>query len=185
MAVGRNAGGVRGIEPPEGSMNPFIPEFEGDLELARIPDDFVARVRKRVETGLFLPGTRSRANYSVRSAGRDDITFGADDLLTAYNVGLNDVSLRRQRSNALHYHAKYWRWTWTAVTHGVIMGTIIVICAFVIPDLRRQVDTTPYGLYLFAGLLLFFSLLWPWILTAFHRRFAEKALRRILTEVMS
>jgi len=165
-------------------MNPFIPEFEGELELARIPDDFVARMRKRVEAGLLWPGIRSRANYSVRSAGRDEINFGADDLLTAYNVGLNDVSVRRQGSNAVHYHATFWRWTWTAVAHGAILGTIIVVCAFVVPDMRRQIDTTPSGLYLFAGLLVFFSLLWPWILTAFHRKFAEKALRRILSEVM-
>ena len=165
-------------------MNPFIPEFEGELRPARIPDDFVARVRKRVEAGLLFPGVRSRANYSVRSAGRDEISFGADDLLTAYNVGLNDVSVRRQ-GDAVRYHAKYWRWTWTAVAHGAILGTVIVICAFVIPDMRRQIDTTPYGLYLFSGLLAFFCLLWPWILTAFHRRFAEKALRRILSEVVS
>ncbi|HKW50663.1 MAG TPA: hypothetical protein VJQ53_02930 [Candidatus Eisenbacteria bacterium] len=166
-------------------MNPFIPEFEGELELARIPDDFVARMRKRVEVGLLWPGIKSRANYSVRSAGRDEINFGADDLLTAYNVGLNDVSVRRQGSNAVHYHVNYWRWTWTAVAHGAILGTIIVVCAFFIPDMRRQIDTTPNGLYLFAGLLLFFCLLWPWILTALHRSFAEKALRRILSEVMS
>jgi hypothetical protein len=165
-------------------MNPFIPEFEGDLELARIPDDFVTRMRKRVEAGLLWPGIRSRANYSVRSAGRDEVNFGADDLITAYNVGLNDVTVRRQGSNGVHYHAKFWRWTWMAVAHGAILGTIIVTCAFTIPDMRRQIDTTPNGLYLFAGLLLFFSLLWPWILTAFHRRFAEKALRRILSEVM-
>ena len=166
-------------------MNPFIPEFEGDLEVARIPDDFVTRMRKRVEAGLLWPGIRSRANYSVRSAGRDEINFGADDFLTAYNVGLNDVTVRRQGSNAVHYHAKYWRWTWMAVVHGAILGTIIVICGFTIPDMRRQIDTTPNGLYLFSGLLMFFSLLWPWILAAFHRGFAEKALRRILSEVMS
>ena len=166
-------------------MNPFIPEFEGDLELARIPDDFVARVRKRVEAGLFLPGSRSRANYSVRSAGRDDITFRADDLLTAYNVGLNDVSVRRRGPSALHYHAKYWRWTWSAVAHGAILGLILVLCATTIPDMRQQIDSYPFGLFLFLGIGVFFSLLWPWLLTALHRKFAEKALRRILSEVMS
>src|SRR5437867_3873512 len=166
-------------------MNPFIPEFEGELELARIPDDFVTRVRRRVEAGLFLAGSRNRANYSVRSAGRDEIAFGADDFLTAYNVGLNDVSVRRRGSGALRYHAKYWRWTWSAVAHGAILGTILLICALVVPDMRRQVDSYPFGAYLFGGILIFFSLLWPWLLTAFHRKYAEQALRRILTDVMS
>jgi hypothetical protein len=54
-----------------------------------------------------------------------------------------------------------------------------------IPDMRQQIDGYPFGLFLFLGIGVFFSLLWPWILTALHRRFAEKALRRILSEVMS
>lgn len=165
-------------------MNPFVPEFEGELELKRVPDDFVARVRKRVEEGLLQPGSRRRANYSVRSAGRDDIAFGADDLLTAYNVGLNDVIVRRRGSNAVLYHAKFWRWTWSAVVHGAILGLILVICGLTVPDMRRQIEDYPFGLFLFLGISIFFSLLWPWILAALHRKFAEKALRRILSEVM-
>ena len=166
-------------------MNPFVPEFEGELKNQRVPDDFVARVRKRVKVGLLQPGNRRRANYSVRSTGRDDIAFGADDFLTAYNVGLNDVIVRRRGSHAVLYHAKYWRWTWSAVIHGAILGSILILCAFAIPDMRRQIDSYPFGLSLFLGISLFFSLLWPWILTAMHRRFAEKALRRILSEVIS
>lgn len=166
-------------------MNPFVPEFEGELALAQIPDDFVARVRRRVEAGLFLPGSRNRANYSVRSAGRDEIAFGADDFITAYNVGLNDVSVRRQGSSAVHYRAKYWRWTWGVVVHGAILGTIMAICAVTIPDMRRQIDSYPFGLFLFVGMGVFFFILAPWIGTAVHRRFAEQALRRILTEVLS
>jgi hypothetical protein len=166
-------------------MNPFIPEFEGDLELTRVPDDFVARVRRRVETGLFQPGSRRRANYSVRSAGRDYITFGADDFLTAYNVGLNDVSVRRRGINSVHYEAKYWRWTWTAVTHAGILGLILVLLALTIPEMQRQIHAAPFGPYFFGGIVVFFCVLWPWILTGLHRHFADQALRRILTETMA
>ncbi len=165
-------------------MNPFIPEFHGDLEVPRIPDDFVVRMRKRVEEGLFVPGNRRRAKYSVRSAGRDEITFGADDFLTAYNVGLNEVSVRQRGSCAVQYQAKFWRWTWTTLAHGAVLGLMMVISAVAIPDVRRQVDSYAFGPLLFGVLLLFWSVLWPWILTAIHRRFAEKALRRILVEVM-
>ena len=166
-------------------MNPFIPEFDGDLELPRVPDDFVARMRKRVEAGLFLPGSRRRANYSVRTAGRDEITFGADDFLTAYNVGLNDVSVRRRGANSVHYHATYWRWTWTAVAHGGIMGLTFLILALTLPYMRQEIASYPHGPYWFGSIVIFFCFLWPWLLTAFHRRFAELALQRILREVMS
>ena len=137
-----------------------------------------------MEEGLFQPGSRRRANYSVRSTGREDIAFGADDFMTAYNVGLNDVIIRRRGSNAVLYQAKFWRWTWGAVTHGVVLGLILSVCAFTVPDMRRQIEVYPSGLALFISINLFFSLLWPWILTAIHRRFAEKALRRILSEVI-
>ena len=165
-------------------MNPFLPEFEGELRIPKIPDDFVARIRKRVEEGLLMPGSRRRANYSVRSTGRDDIAFGADDFLTAYNVGLNNVIVRRRGSNAVLYHATYWRWTWGAVIHGAILGAVLITCGFTVPDVRRQIDSYPFGLYFFLSITLFFSLLWPWILTAMHRKYAERALVRILSDVI-
>lgn len=166
-------------------MNPFVPEFEGELKIMRVPDDFVERMRKRVEDGLFQPGNRRRANYSVRSTGRDDIAFGADDFLTAYNVGLNDVIVRRRGSRAVLYHAKYWRWTWSAVAHGAILGLVLIVSGLAVPDMRRHIDSYPFGLPAFLSISVFFSLLWPWILTAMHRKHAEKALRGILSEVIS
>ena len=166
-------------------MNPFIPEFDGQLELVRIPDDFVARIRKRVEEGLLMRGIRRRANYVVRSEGRDEVTFGAEDFLTAYNVGLNDVSVRRSGATTVRYHVTFWRWTWTAVAHSAILGLTFLICFLGIERMRRDVAAYAYGPYMFWGLIIFFCLLWPWILTAIHRKFAEKALRRILREVMT
>jgi len=166
-------------------MNPLIPRFEGDLKLARVPDDFGVRLRKRVEEGLFKPGKRARANYSVRSAGPDEISFGADDFLTACNVGLNEVTVRRIGPTSVHYRATFWRWTWFAVAQGAVLGAILLVCAFTIPTARRQIAAYSYGPFLFGSLVVFFCFLWPWILTAIHRRFAEKALRRILGEVLS
>lgn len=166
-------------------MNPFIPEFDGQLELARIPDDFIARIRKRVEEGLLLRGNRRRANYAVRSAGSDEITFGAEDFLTAYNVGLNDVSVRRSGAHTVSYHVTFWRWTWTAVAHGAILGLVFLISFLFVQELRRDVAAYDNGPLMFWGIVVFFCLLWPWILTAIHRKFAEKALQHILRDVMS
>jgi len=166
-------------------LNPFIPEFDGQLELARVPDDFIARIRKRVEEGLLMRGNRKRANYAVRSAGNDEITFGAEDFLTAYNVGLNDVSVRRSGANTMRYHVTFWRWTLTAVVHGAILGLAFLICFLTFQGLQRDVAAYAQGPLLFWGSVAFSSLLWPWIMTAVHRKFAEKALQRILREVMS
>src|SRR2546426_6449935 len=131
------------------ALNPFIPEFDGQLELVRIPDDFVARIRKRVEEGLLMRGIRRRANYVVRSEGRDEVTFGAEDFLTAYNVGLNDVSVRRSGATTVRYHVTFWRWTWTAVAHSAILGLTFLICFLGIERMRRVVAPYAHGPFLF------------------------------------
>jgi len=165
--------------------NPFIPEFEGDLELVRVPDDFVTRIRKRVEGGLLQPGNRRRANYAVRSSGRDEIEFSAEDLLTAYSIGLNDVRVERRNPNVIHYHVTFWRWVRIAVTHGLILAIGLLVCAAVLPTFRRQVESYPQGYPVLVGMVVFWCVLWPWILTAIHRRSAEGTLRRILQDTMS
>src|SRR5882762_243524 len=141
-----NQGSDRGHGPRgRSALNPFIPEFDGQLELARVPDDFITRIRKRVEEGLLMRGNRKRANYAVRSAGNDEITFGAEDFLTAYNVGLNDVSVRRSGANTMRYHVTFWRWTLTAVVHGAILGLAFLICFLTFQGLQRDVAAYAQG----------------------------------------
>ena len=166
-------------------MNPFRPEFDGDLELTKVPQDFSARIQKRVESGLLVLGTRRRANYSVRSMTRDEITFGAEDFLTAYSIGLNDVRLERRGPNVVHYEVKFWRWARTAAVHGLVLGLALSVCYVAFPGMRLQVASYPFGPWLFAGLTLFWCILWPWVLTAIHRGFAEQTLRHILVDVLS
>ena len=166
-------------------MNP-VPEFDGELKLAQIPDDFAARIRARVEQGLLVQGHRSRrTNYAIRSESRDEVSFASTNMLTAYNVGLNNVSVRRTGPTTLHYHVSFWRWTWHAVAHGAVLGLALLICLVVLPEMRSEIAAYTFGPVIFGGLLAFFSLLWPWILTALHRPFAEKTLQRILREVLT
>jgi len=167
-------------------MNPFVPIFDGDLELGRIPNDFAARLHKRVEDGFLVKGQRSpRVRYTVRSESSDEITLAAGNFLTAYNVGLNNVSICRGGPTSLHYHVSYWRWTLTAVVHGLILGFLFLAIFAAFPGMREQIAAQWFGLSIFTGLLVFFCLLWPWILTAIHRPIAEKTLQRILREVMA
>ena len=100
----------------------FRPEFTGELTAVRVPEDFFARMERRVTDGLFVSGRRTRANYRVRSSSRDSLEFEAEDFLTAYNVGLNEVELRRAGRDTISYHVRFARWTRYAVLHGALLG---------------------------------------------------------------
>jgi hypothetical protein len=165
-------------------VGPFVPEFEGEMTFESLPDDFVDRIRQRIETGLLCPGMRSRADYRATSSDRDAIRFEAHGFLTAYNVGLNDVTLRRSGRSQVHYHVTYWRWTWYAVANSLLPAITLALANAFFPAVRPAFSNAPGGLPSLLAILAFFSLVWPWLLTALHRRFAEQALQRILRETL-
>ena len=165
-------------------MGPFVPEFEGEMTFESLPEDFVDRLRQRIETGLLSPGLRTRADYRVTSSDRDAIRFEAHGFLTAYNVGLNDVTVRRSGRSQVHYHVTYWRWTWYAVANSLLPAFCLALANAFLPAVRSAFADVPGGLPSLLGILGFFSLMWPWVLTALHRRFAEQALQRILRETL-
>ena len=166
-------------------MRLFHPMFAGQLTIDRLPDDFTARLQRRVEEGLFSPGHRGRANYRVRSVDANAITFQAEGLPTTYNVGLNEVSVWRAGPDQIQYHVSYWGWTRIAVMHAAVIGIALTLCYLMMPALRREVSEFPLGPALFWGMVGFWSLAWPWILSAVHRGPAERALRRILRVTLS
>jgi hypothetical protein len=161
----------------------FAPEFEGEIEITGLPADFFARMERRVETGLILPGNRSRANYRVRERSADEIAFGAGDFWTAYAVGLNEVTLRRPAPDRIAYHVSFGGWNRGAVIHSGLLGLILVGLYLSLPQMRRDVHATPTGPAIFFGIVGFFALLWPWLLTALHRPHAARLLERIVREV--
>jgi hypothetical protein len=166
-------------------MASFAPEFEGEMTFASLPDDFVARLRQRVDAGLLCPGIRARADYRVDSSDRDRIRIEAHGFLTEYNIGLNEITVSRSGPNRLRYQVRFWRWTWFAVANSLVPGVIIVLTAACFPETRAAYAVAPGGLPAVVGILGFFSLAWPWVLTAFHRRFARRALQRILRETLA
>ena len=163
----------------------FVPEFQGQITLEHLPDDFVERLVRRVETGLLVTGRHDRADYRVLSSDRESITFGAQGFLTTYNIGLNRVTIRRAGARQLDYEVSFWGWTGYAVAHGAVMGLLFLALFTLIPEMRRQIGTFPHGTPIFWGIVGFFSLLWPWILTALHRGAARRALERILRDTMT
>ena len=163
----------------------FVPAFEGEISFDALPDDAIARIRVRVEEGLFQPGRRARADYRVISADRDAITFAAGGFLTAYAIGLNEVTVRRIGRNQLGYRVTYWRWTLGAVTHGLLLGIVLALLYAFVPSVRHEAEVQPGGVIAFGVIAGFFCLVWPWLLSAFHRPFAERALRDILRQVVT
>ena len=163
----------------------FLPEFEGDLALSAVPDDFVERIRRRIENGLLQPGSRARADYRVRSSDRDSIVFGAEGFGTAYAIGLNEVRLSRVGRDQVHYQVSYWRWTRAAVVHSALIGLVLVAMYLWIPGVKRDVELHAGGPAIFWSMVGFWSLLWPWLLAAWHRGHAERALRRVLSETLA
>ena len=161
----------------------FRPEFEGELTAdATIEDDFFARFGRRVESGLFSPGNRSKANYRVTSSTGDTLTFEAADFRTATSVGLNHVELRRNARDTIAYRVRFGRWNGYVVVHAMGIASLLSLAYFVVPSVSRQVNGRPLGPPIFWAMVLFWGLCWPWILTAVHRGAARDALESVLLE---
>ncbi len=163
----------------------FTPAYDGTIEMDTVPGDFTDRIERRVEAGLLVPGKRTRANYVVCSKSPEEIRFMANDFLTAYNVGLNNVVLRRSGQHTIAYRGKFWRWTIYAVVQALVLATLILLGLLVVPGAREQVSSYSWGWLYIATLLVFFGLVWPWVLVAIHRRFAARALERIVRQAVA
>jgi hypothetical protein len=141
---------------------------------------------RRIETGLLSPGSRRRANYVVRSKSSDAVSFSANDFWTAFNIGMNDVELRRADGNRIAYHGSFSRWAAYAAIQGLAVAGVILIVVLLWPGERAEVAR--YGVWgwpLLIILLAFFGLVWPRLLVVMHRHFAARALERIVREAMA
>lgn len=163
-------------------MRWFLPVFERTFTFERIPDDFKQIVADRVEAGLLSRGNLSRAAYSVRRAEGDAIHFGADDMATAINVGLNEVIPRRVDSRTMIACVSYW--TWLAFCAAICLSLAVSFLAAyaLIPPLREALNTSVGMILLFWGMLLFWGVPWPFLLASLHKGPAAHCLARILRE---
>ena len=160
--------------------------YNGSIEFESLPTDWADRIARRIETGLLAPGSRLRANYRVRSRSADAVSFSADDVWTALAIGLNDVELRRADNNRVIYHASFNRWATYVATLGLVISGAVLIAVLLLPGGRAQVAV--YGVWgwpLLIILLAFFGLVWPRVLVVIHRRFASRALERIVRQVVA
>jgi len=159
----------------------FRPAFEGAVEVERVPEDFFARVERRVAEGLLVPGHRARARYHSHPLAGGGLVIEAQDFLTAYNVGLNHVELRRTGPGTIAYRVRFDRWHRISMVFGMLFGLVMAL-ATLIPSVQRALLAYRFGLHFFWLNLFFWAWIWPWLLTALHRPFARRALERILRE---
>lgn len=164
-------------------MNIFAPEHSGVFHLNHVPEDFTERMARRVHDGLFIPGSRVRANYSVRSRGGDVLHFGSDSVWTSINLGLNEVTLRRTGPATVEFRFTYWTWLLYGVALCGFIGLFLLVGFAALPAMRQAVNAQPLTTCFFWGMTIFWGLLWPWILVLLHKRPAARALERIVGEV--
>jgi hypothetical protein len=167
-------------------LSVFSPAYDGSIEFKGLPSDWADRMARRVETGLLTPGSRRRANYVVRSKSSDTVSFSAVGFWTAYNVGLNDVELRRADANRVTYHGSFSRWAAYAVIQGLAVLSLVLAVVFFWPGAGTYVAAYGgWGWPLLLALLAAFGLVWPWILIGVHRRFAARALEGIVRQAVA
>ena len=112
--------------------------YIGSIEFDRLPTDWVERITRRIETGLFTPGSRRRADYVVRSRSAEAVSFSANDFWTAFKVGLNDVELHRAEGNRVAYHGSFNRWAAYAAIQGLVVAGAVLLwsCSGLAPVAR-------------------------------------------------
>ena len=162
-----------------------IPEFT-------VNEDFALRRKRRLRHSNFADQSLragdhfvgARANYQVLSVTGDSIEFAAQGFLTAYNIGLNHVALRRTGRDTIAYQVRFDRWNRYALLHGGLLG-LMLAGAYLLPATQQDLRRFPHGEWIFLGMTLFWSLAWPWLMTALHRPFASMALERILREELA
>lgn len=108
------------------------------------------------------------------------------------NVGVNDVPLRAVGDGDIEYSVRYPRWAAYVVSLGALLG-IAFIAVFLFSDIEAQQDrysivadpvlSRTVASALFWALVVFWSVIWPWILIVMHRPFVSKLLERIIREV--
>lgn len=163
-------------------MSVIVPLFGGTIEADDVAADLMARLARRVEDGLLDPGSRRRANYVVRERDDEFISFGAADLWTSLNIGLNEVEVQRAGDGRLTYRVAYWAWTFSCIVLCAAIGPILVGAYLLWPGMAAQIAAARYGAITFWGNVIFWCGFWPWILTALHKPFAARCLRKILRE---
>jgi hypothetical protein len=170
----------------------LAPHVEGTATIRAPADAFLRAFAHRIDEGLLLTVVPGRNRYVVTHAGRDALRFHADNWLTAFNVGLNDVDLSVASPGVVRYRIGYWRWTRSAVAMGAGFA-VIFIAWLLIFDLRTYIADHPgpeylgispeRSVWLAWAMALFWGFAWPWVLVAGHKRPLRRLMESLIADV--
>jgi len=173
-------------------MNVLSPRFNGKIDIASPTPAFFEAMKARVQVGLLTGKPHWRSRYVVTGHTEQELAIHASDFITAINVGLNEIVLRKAGDRSLEYSVIYWRWAAYVVGLGALLG-IALIVSFLLLGIESELGRYAFGadpasnrtigVALFCALVLFWGGIWPWILIAMHKPFARKLLDRIIREV--
>ncbi len=171
-------------------MDWFLPRFSGRYEAATEPAALLARFRERAARGLLSNANHRRDRYRTEPAPGGGLRCEAASFATAINVGLNRIELRPAGERAIDYEVRYPVWTAFAAGMGGLLGVLLAASWFLFdiggrldrhdPLVGPQFISPGRAKLIFWGLTGFWGLLWPWLLAAFHKPFARRALLRVL-----
>ena len=173
-------------------MTTPVASFRGRFTPHTEPRAFLTRVARRVEAGFLSGAPHFRSRYAIALHAGDELAIRSEGSWTDFNVGLNDIALRVAGDGAIEYRVTFTRWLrGSIVLCGALVAVLLLLYFLPLPaglsiaDQLRQ--GTPAAQTMnrvtFWGSLAWWGLAWPWVLAAFHRRFAEGLLLRILEEV--
>ena len=121
-------------------MTLFSPTFAGTVRIRTPHTEFLARLQRRIETGFLTGMPPRRSRYSIRQHSDRELTFDADDVMTALNVGLNHVEVRISEDSRLEYVVTYWRWAAYCVALCASISLLCVAVFFLFPDCGPTFD---------------------------------------------
>ncbi|HET8902120.1 MAG TPA: hypothetical protein VFM84_09305 [Holophagaceae bacterium] len=170
-----------------------MPRFSGRYETAIPARDLLRRAQARAEQGLLSGRGLIRDHYRAAADESGRVMISAADLLTAINVGLNCIQLSADGDHAVDYEVRYRRWAAFCVGMCALLGLLLVTSWFFLdiggrldrhdPLMGPQFTSPEIAKRIFWGMVVFWGLVWPWILVAWHKVFARRALFRVLADL--
>ena len=172
----------------------LFPSVNGTAQIRATARVFVSAFVRRVEAGLLRDASARRCRYEVIGTAPDMIQFRAIDWPTAFNVGLNDVTVTVSGTGVVQYNVRYVRWAAYALALSGSIGLLFI--AFLLTfDLHGYITRHPGPEYLGLsadlnvaiawGMALFWGFAWPWILIALHKGPLRRLMEQLIADVDS
>lgn len=163
-------------------MSISLPHFTGEYQPEAISGDFLVKLAHRVRTGLFPLGSPRRNAYRITAQTVNSLQFRSTNLLTGLNIGLNDVTITiDNQTGIIHYQVSYWTWAAYCIVLSLLIGLCLAGAKYYIP--RDWYYPEPIDNLVFWLFVVFWGLIWPWVLIAWHKGAIVKCLNRIFDEV--